>query len=82
MGGLLMFTGGVLEWVLGNTFASVVFTTFGSFWLSFGGTLVPSFNAYGAYASPDEAAATGLAAQGFNASLGKYNHDSTTTDED
>lgn len=71
MGGLLMMIGGILEWVLGNTFASVVFTTFGAFWLSFAGTLVPSFNAYGAYASPDAPVATGLATQGFNASLGK-----------
>ena len=48
-GGLLMFTGGLLEFFLGNTFPSVVFCTFGAFWLSYGATLVPSFNASIAY---------------------------------
>ncbi len=44
-GGMLMFVGGLLEFVLGNTFPSVVFTTFGAFWFTYGATLVPSFNA-------------------------------------
>lgn len=38
-GGVLMIIGGVLEFVLGNTFPSVVFTTFGAFWLTYGGRL-------------------------------------------
>lgn len=70
MGGLLMFVGGILEWVLGNSFASVVFCTFGGFWFSYGATLVPSFGAYGAYAPVGEEAALGLATRGFNASFG------------
>lgn len=50
-GGTLMCLGGLLEWVMGNTFPSTVFLTFGAFWLTFGITLVPYFNASGAYAT-------------------------------
>ncbi|KAI0125427.1 hypothetical protein BJ170DRAFT_637550 [Xylariales sp. AK1849] len=72
-GGVLMMIGGLLEFFLGNTFPSVVFFTFGAFWGTFGGTLVPSFNAYGAYAPADATSiAAGLATQGFNASFGFY----------
>lgn len=44
-GAILMLLGGLLEWILGNTFPAVVFTSFGAFWFSFGSTLVPSFDA-------------------------------------
>ncbi|KAH8203510.1 hypothetical protein TruAng_002258 [Truncatella angustata] len=47
-GGLLWF-GGIGEWIVGNTFASVVFFAFGAFWFNFGAALMPFFNAYGAY---------------------------------
>jgi succinate-acetate transporter protein len=30
-GGLLLFIGGVGEWILGNNFPATVFTTFGAF---------------------------------------------------
>ncbi|KAK3934656.1 gpr1-like plasma membrane protein [Diplogelasinospora grovesii] len=69
-GGLLQIIGGILEWVLGNTFPSVVFSSFGAFFLSFGATLTPSFAAYASYAPAGEPAAAGLATQGFNASFG------------
>ncbi|KAH8691795.1 hypothetical protein BGW36DRAFT_304471 [Talaromyces proteolyticus] len=52
LGGLLMVLGGVGEWILGNTYPATVFAIFGGFFFSFGATLEPSFNAYGAY-SPD-----------------------------
>ncbi|KAJ7167864.1 GPR1/FUN34/yaaH family-domain-containing protein [Mycena filopes] len=42
IGGLGMTIGGVFEWVLGNTFPFVVFTTFGGFWLSLGVLFDPS----------------------------------------
>ncbi|GJN93916.1 hypothetical protein Rhopal_006975-T1 [Rhodotorula paludigena] len=42
MGGLGLTLAGIFEWVLGNTFTSVVFITFGAFWLSFGFLLQPS----------------------------------------
>ncbi|KAJ7681924.1 hypothetical protein DFH06DRAFT_284327 [Mycena polygramma] len=36
IGGLGMTIGGVFEWVMGNTFPFVVFSTFGGFWFSLG----------------------------------------------
>ncbi|CRK12541.1 hypothetical protein BN1708_010541 [Verticillium longisporum] len=72
-GGLLMFLGGLLEWILGNAFPSVVFLTFSAFWLSFGATLVPDFHAYAAYAPADATSvAEGLQTRGFNASFGFF----------
>ncbi|KAH7250612.1 hypothetical protein FSOLCH5_000217 [Fusarium solani] len=71
MGGLLMLVGGILEWVLGNSFPACVFCSFGGFWFSYGGTLIPAFGTYAAYAPADaESAAEGLTTTGFNASLG------------
>jgi hypothetical protein len=65
-----MIIGGILEFVLGNTFPFVVFCSFGGFWLTFGVTLIPFYNAYGAY-STTGTAADGLNTQGFNASFGE-----------
>jgi len=48
-GGLLMVLGGFLEFVLGNTFPFVVFSSFGAYWLTIGATLTPYFNAAAAY---------------------------------
>lgn len=67
-----MTLGSVLEWILGNTFPAVVFATFGTFWLSFGGTLSPSFAAFASYAPPGQDATAGLETPGFNASFGFY----------
>ncbi|KAI1358089.1 GPR1/FUN34/YaaH-class plasma membrane protein [Xylaria arbuscula] len=70
-GGVLMTLGGILEFFLGNTFPSVVFVSFGAFWLSYGGLLLPQLNAYAAYAPPDATSiAEGLETTGFNASFG------------
>jgi uncharacterized protein len=70
-GGLLMIVGGFLEFLLGNTFPFVVFMSFGAFWLSFGATLQPTYNAYGAYApAGSTSAAAGLDTVGFNSSFG------------
>ncbi|CAN8106185.1 unnamed protein product [Discula destructiva] len=71
-GGLLMVLSGFLEWVLGNTFSSVVFLTFGAFWLTFAGTLTPSFAAFSSFAAEGQPPATGLQTQGFNASFGFF----------
>lgn len=38
-GGVLMIVGGVFELLVGNTFPATVFSSFGAFWLTFGGTL-------------------------------------------
>jgi len=67
MGGLLMILGGVGEFLLGNTFPSVVFLSFGGFWLSFGATLQPSYNSAGAYAAGNSI--TGSTSPGFAASF-------------
>lgn len=69
-GGLLMLLGGFLEWILGNTFSSVVFLTFGAFWLTFAGTLTPGFAAFSSFAAEGEAAVTGLQTTAFNAGFG------------
>lgn len=67
-----MMVGGLLEFFLGNTFPFVVFFSFGAFWLTFGGTLLPQFGAYAAYAPADATSpAEGLATTGFNASFGE-----------
>ncbi|KAI8724146.1 hypothetical protein NCS52_00272300 [Fusarium sp. LHS14.1] len=72
MGGFLMVLSGILEWVLGNSFPSIVFCSLGCFWLSFGGVLNPSFGAFSFYAPADAtSSAEGLATRGFNASLGR-----------
>ena len=62
-----MTVGGLLEWVLGNTFPAVVFTSFGGFWFTYGAVLVPAFNSSGAYdpANP----ANGESTPGFSSSL-------------
>ncbi|RMZ78521.1 hypothetical protein DV737_g3791, partial [Chaetothyriales sp. CBS 132003] len=54
-GGLLMIISSILEFILGNTFPFVVFGSFGSFWLAWGATLTPYFNASIAY-QPDKPA--------------------------
>lgn len=51
-----MTVGAILEFILGNTFPFIVFGTFGAFWLSFGATLTPYFNASIAYEPNDPAA--------------------------
>ncbi|TVY29548.1 Protein alcS [Lachnellula hyalina] len=70
-GGLLMLVGGFLEFILGNTFPSVVFMAFGAFWLTFGSTLQPFYFAYGSY-SPTTTPADGLQTVGFTASFGFF----------
>ena len=67
-----MTVGGILEWILGNTFPSVVFTVFGTFWLSYGGVLNPDFYSYQLYAPPvndTTVSVNGLSTKGFNASI-------------
>ncbi|KIX08618.1 uncharacterized protein Z518_03274 [Rhinocladiella mackenziei CBS 650.93] len=72
IGGVLMLLGGLFEYVAGNTFPFVVFASFGGFWFSYGATLLPFFNAFGAYSPDPEDITAGLATQGFNASFGFF----------
>ncbi|TKA58688.1 hypothetical protein B0A55_10790 [Friedmanniomyces simplex] len=67
-GGLLMILGAIGEWIIGNTFPFVVFGSFGAFWLSFGATLTPYYNAYGAFSTTSNPA-DGLTVPAFNASF-------------
>jgi len=46
-----MIIGGILEFVLGNTFPFVVFCGFGGFWSATAVSLTPSANAMGAFTS-------------------------------
>lgn len=56
MGGMLQIIGGVLEWLLGNTFICLVLSTYGAFWLAYGTSLQPFYNAAGFYSSNPGAA--------------------------
>jgi succinate-acetate transporter protein len=67
-----MIVGGFLEFVLGNTFPFVVFTSFGAFWLTFAATLQPFYYAYGLYAPAGQAEAAGINTVGFTASWGFF----------
>ncbi|KAJ8109594.1 hypothetical protein OPT61_g7342 [Boeremia exigua] len=71
-GGMLMVLGGVGEWILGNTFPFVVFTSFGAFWLGYGATLVPEYGAYANYADPSTTGSTGLETVGFNVGIAYF----------
>jgi uncharacterized protein len=62
-----MLVGGFLEFILGNTFPFVVFGSFGAFWLTFGMTLTPFYNAAIAYQPLEPETAT--SAPGFNATF-------------
>jgi uncharacterized protein len=68
-GGLLLVLGGLLEFILGNTFPSVVFSSYGAFFLSFAATLQPSYYAYGSYAPAGASESAGLDTVGFNSSF-------------
>ncbi|KAK7509525.1 uncharacterized protein IWZ02DRAFT_150385 [Phyllosticta citriasiana] len=69
-GGILMLLGAIGEWVLGNSFPCVVFMSFSGFWMSFGATLTPDFNAYGAFATDPSNPASGMQTVGFNSGFG------------
>lgn len=68
-GGLLLVLGGFLEFILGNTFPFVVFSSYGAFFLSFAATLQPVYYAYGLYAPPGEGETAGLTTVGFTSSF-------------
>ncbi|KAI9662871.1 MAG: hypothetical protein M1821_007918 [Bathelium mastoideum] len=70
-GGLLMVLGSIGEFIVGNTFPFVVFGSFGAFWLSYGATLQPFYNAWGAYSTTSNPK-DGLTNAGFEASFGFF----------
>jgi len=60
LGGLMLTLGGIGEWILGNTFPAIVFTSFGGYWFTFGATLVPGYAAYASYATDPANPASGM----------------------
>ena len=74
-GGLLQFVGGLLEFSLGHTFPSVVFCSFGAFYFSVGTGLIPSLNAWGAYAPEGMPATAGLKTTEYQAAVGMLSLD-------
>ncbi|UZJ57163.1 hypothetical protein CBS101457_006483 [Exobasidium rhododendri] len=63
MGGMGMWVSGILEFIVGNTFPSLVFISFGSFWFSLAFVVDPVYNVQGTLG------ATGPA---FNSAWGLY----------
>ncbi|KAK9327750.1 GPR1/FUN34/yaaH family-domain-containing protein [Lipomyces starkeyi] len=72
IGGLLLVLSGIFEFFLGNTFSFVVFCSFGGFWFSFAGTLIPFFNSIGAYSPTGDSQVVGVSTKSFQASFGFY----------
>ena len=58
-GVVLMLLGGFLEFLLGNTFPFVVFTSFAGFWGTYGATLTEQFDAFTSYATAGETSGSG-----------------------
>ncbi|KAL8286039.1 hypothetical protein RB600_010151 [Gaeumannomyces tritici] len=66
-GGMLQIFTALMEWFLGSTFPSVVFATYGSFFLMFGASLTPGLAAFAPYAPAGADPALGLESKNFNA---------------
>ncbi|KAJ5732305.1 hypothetical protein N7493_003786 [Penicillium malachiteum] len=65
LGGLLLVLSSILEFILGNTFSSVVFGHLGGFCLAFGASMTPAFNAGAPYSSTGTNNLAGLHSPGF-----------------
>ncbi|KAJ5145469.1 uncharacterized protein N7515_000033 [Penicillium bovifimosum] len=70
-GAMLQILGGIGEWILGNTFSSALFFTYGTFWLVQGTSLIPFF-AVGAMYSPDGNTLEGIKTAEYNSTLAFY----------
>ncbi|EAS36812.2 plasma membrane ammonium transporter Ato3 [Coccidioides immitis RS] len=70
-GGFLQLLGGLGNWILGNTFSSTLFLTFGMFWLVQGTNLIPFF-AVGSTYSPTGNPLEGQKTASFNATTGFF----------
>lgn len=53
-GGFVQLCAGMWEIALGNSFGGTALSSYGGFWLSFGGIYIPWFNVAGAYTDPKE----------------------------
>ncbi|KAJ6014257.1 hypothetical protein N7540_008848 [Penicillium herquei] len=65
LGGLLLVLSSILEFILGNTFSSVVFGHLGGFCLAFGASMTPAFNSGAPYSSTGTNNLAGLHSPGF-----------------
>ncbi|KAH8925521.1 hypothetical protein BT69DRAFT_1348695 [Atractiella rhizophila] len=65
LGGICMYLAGIMEWILGNTFPFVVFTTFGGYWLAAYFLFAPSQSLVSAFAE-------GADSVPYNIGLGYY----------
>ncbi|KAJ5099221.1 GPR1/FUN34/YaaH-class plasma membrane protein [Penicillium argentinense] len=64
-GGVLLVLSSILEFVIGNTFSSVVFGHLGAFCLAFGASMTPAFNAAAPYSPSTSDTIAGLHSPGF-----------------
>ncbi|KAJ5112208.1 hypothetical protein N7532_000253 [Penicillium argentinense] len=72
VGGAIQFLGAIGEWVLGNTFSTVVFFTFGGFWLTYATAINPNSGASAEYSPNPHNPALGLSEPGFFATFGFF----------
>jgi succinate-acetate transporter protein len=68
LGGLLAILSAIGEFLLGNSFSMILFGVYGGFFLAYGATLQPTFNAYIAYDPTDPTGA--VMSPGFLSSIG------------
>ncbi|KAJ5274103.1 hypothetical protein N7478_009228 [Penicillium angulare] len=72
LGGLLLVLSSILEFVLGNTFSSVVFGHLGGFCLAFGASMTPAFNSAAPYSPNGTDTLAGLHSPGFVNTFAAY----------
>ncbi|KAL5513529.1 hypothetical protein ACEPAH_3928 [Sanghuangporus vaninii] len=78
VGGIGLYLACIMEWIIGNTFPSVVFGLFGGLWVSYAILLQPSFGIAASFATTDQAtssataAAAGSATPAYNDGVGFY----------
>ncbi|KAL5536559.1 hypothetical protein ACEPAF_381 [Sanghuangporus sanghuang] len=76
--GIGLYLACIMEWIIGNTFPSVVFGLLGGLWISYAILLQPSFGIAASFATTDEAtssataAAAGSATSAYNDGVGFY----------
>ncbi|KAF9894799.1 hypothetical protein FE257_004420 [Aspergillus nanangensis] len=70
-GGMVQILGGIGEWIIGNTFSSALFFTYGTFWIVQGAGLMPFF-ATGLHYSTTGNALEGMETASFAATTGFY----------
>jgi len=77
--GIGLYLACIMEWIIGNTFPSVVFGTFGGFWIAYGIIVQPTMGLAASFAPANfnstggiTATAAGAATREYNAGLGMY----------